>query len=364
MLAINAQNFEDEDVQATEKNDSKRIGKIINEYISGDSLDVISIGMTFGGLFVTENEDGTAQKGRDKSRFIEEMLEDFNNLSGQGSDEKLVAVCFKQKQQQLVFVFAKQELVQHITDVSPLKQANKKAESGNVVANLSFRLYGHKLLFQFHNAKTLRRKFDDNERKDSAKYFRSELDESRSFEFLMIRNDNLCIDLPDEEIDKLVDDFDFDTLQKHDQFSKVKQSMGQPYEEAIPKFNPMKQSARKNYQWPLRIMHKNTEYAAAPGHLKQVSYRKIQGADFAVFSIYDVRVEDVDVQKWCKLRDKVADAIADLKASRDHRLPSQNQLRRACQRWRSQEEQALRDASAAAETFEPQIPEENLATWL
>lgn len=108
VLAINAENFEDEDDQITEKNDSKRIGKIINEYISGDSLDVISIGMTFGGLFATENEDGTAQRGRDKSRFIEEMLEDFNNLSGgQDNGEKLVAVCFKQKQQQLVFVFAK-----------------------------------------------------------------------------------------------------------------------------------------------------------------------------------------------------------------------------------------------------------------
>lgn len=173
VLAINAENFEDEDEQITAKNDSKRIGKIINEYISGDSLDVISIGMTFGGLFVTENEDGTAQKGRDKSRFIDEMLEDFNNLS-QDSGEKLVAVCFKQKQQQLVFVFARQQLVQHITDVSPLKKANKKAESGNVVANLSFRLYGHKLLFQFHNAKTLKKKFDDTELKDSAKYFRSQ----------------------------------------------------------------------------------------------------------------------------------------------------------------------------------------------
>ena len=75
VLAINAQNFEDDD-KPKNKSDSKRIGNIINEYISGDSLDVIAIGMTFGSQFTTEKDDGPQDpasaydKGRDKSRFI------------------------------------------------------------------------------------------------------------------------------------------------------------------------------------------------------------------------------------------------------------------------------------------------------
>jgi len=141
VLVINASNFENEDY-ANEVNESTSIGKIINEYISGDHLDIISVGMAFGGL-VMENDDGTAHKSIDKSKFIDEMLEDFNKYSGMQEHEKLVAVCQKQKQQQLVFVFAKQELINNISDVSPLRKADKKAESGNVVANLSFRLFGH-----------------------------------------------------------------------------------------------------------------------------------------------------------------------------------------------------------------------------
>lgn len=82
VLAINAQNFEDEDDQDKAKSDSKRIGNIINEYISGDSLDVIAIGMTFGGQFASEKDDGAFDKGRDKSKFIKEMLDDFNSLMG------------------------------------------------------------------------------------------------------------------------------------------------------------------------------------------------------------------------------------------------------------------------------------------
>lgn len=85
------------------------------------------------------------------------------------------------------------------------------------MASLSFRLFGHKLVFQFHTVKTLKKKFEcDAESKESHTYFRSEADEQRSFEFLMIRNDSLNIDLADEEIEKLVDDYDFDTLQMYD----------------------------------------------------------------------------------------------------------------------------------------------------
>jgi len=91
VLVINASNFENEDY-ANEVNESTSIGKIINEYISGDHLDIISVGMAFGGL-VMENDDGTAQKSIDKSKFIDEMLEDFNKYSGMQEHEKLVAVC-------------------------------------------------------------------------------------------------------------------------------------------------------------------------------------------------------------------------------------------------------------------------------
>ena len=120
-----------------------------------------------------------------------------------------------------MFVFARQELVEHITDVSPIRKADKKAESGNVLASLSFRLFGHKLVFQFHTAKTLKKKFEhDAEAKESQTYFRSDADEQRSFEFLMMRNDSLNIDLADDEIEKLVDDYDFESLQMYDSFYK------------------------------------------------------------------------------------------------------------------------------------------------
>jgi len=83
-------------------------------------------------------------------------------------------------------------------------------------------------------------------------------------------------------------------------------------------------------------MHKKTEYAQADNNLRQLSYRKIQGADFAVYSIYDVRLEEVDALEWCRLRDQVASTIVLLKAGNEDRLPSENQLQTGCERWLNQ----------------------------
>ena len=145
--------------------------------------------------------------------------------------------------------------------MSPIRGTKKRAESGNFVASMSFRLFGHKLVFQFHTIKTLKKKFEnENEGKESQKHFRSDADEERSFEFLMIRNDTLGIDLVGDEIEKLVDDYDYETLQKYDQFYKLQQSAAQEnYSEALTKFNPIKSQTKKAYTWPLRILHKERQ---------------------------------------------------------------------------------------------------------
>lgn len=65
--------------------------------------------------------------------------------------------------------------------------------------------------------------------------------------------------------------------------------------------------------WPLRILHRLRQGLDQDQPLNQISYRKILGSDFAVFSIYDVNLEQINVHRWCQNRDRVADAIIELK---------------------------------------------------
>lgn len=150
VLVVNAENFAQGEEQAKEVSETARIRRIIRDCLAKQELDIIAVGLTFGELFANENEDGAPKKGgdkNDKSRFIDEMLEEFSgaDLGGGGgapaTREKHIAVCYKEKRQQLVFVFARSRLIPFISDVTPIKQVIKK-DSVKLVVNLSFRLYG------------------------------------------------------------------------------------------------------------------------------------------------------------------------------------------------------------------------------
>lgn len=57
------------------------------------------------------------------------MIEDFENENDNGetkdgstsSDDKHIIVCYKEKPQQLVFIYARERLIPNISDVSPIK---------------------------------------------------------------------------------------------------------------------------------------------------------------------------------------------------------------------------------------------------